>query len=317
LSRLGYDNDTVAGAKSDAWLHRLYQGVYAVGHTDLSLHGRCLAAVLACGPRALLSHYSAAWLWGLTPTKPIPIHVTSPSPRKRRAPIRLHRSSTLIDADCDLRDGIPVTSVARTLLDQAGLVQPRGLRRLLKRSEELKLFDLTAVDDVLIRNRGHRGAKALRRAIQLYEPPPFTRSEFEAAFYEAVIAAGLPTPRVNYNVLGMEVDLFWPRQRFVVELDLYETHGTRDSFEDDRLRQEDLLLEGIGMTRVTGPRFEREAATVLARIARLLSERAIRDGPPPHALLAAAEVTEHRLFGHPDQAEAAVRAHVAAAHPDV
>jgi very-short-patch-repair endonuclease len=93
------------------------------------------------------------------------------------------------------------------------------------------------------------------------------------AFFEAVIAAGLPQPRVNYNLAGMEVDLFWPEHRFVVELDLYETHGTRGSFEDDRLRQEDLLLEGVGMTRVTGPRFEREAGTVLARIARLLAER--------------------------------------------
>lgn len=278
LNRLGYGKDAVSGAKAAGRLHHLHQGVYAVGHTDLSLHGRCLAAVLACGPRALLSHYSAAWLWGLTPTQPIPIHVTSPSPRKRQAPIRLHRSSTLVDADHKLHKGIPVTSVARTLLDQAALVPPRSLRRLLKRSEERKLFDLAAVHDVLARNRGHRGAKRLHRAIGLYEPPPFTRSEFEAAFFEAVLARGLPRPRVNYNLLGMEVDLFWPRQRFVVELDLYETHGTRDSFEDDRLRQEDLLLAGIGMTRVTGPRSEREPDAVLARIASLLADREPRNG---------------------------------------
>jgi very-short-patch-repair endonuclease len=163
--------------------------------------------------------------------------------------------------------------VARTLLDQAALVSARNLRRLLKRSEERKLFDLAAVHDVLARNRGHRGARRLRRAIQLYEPPPFTRSEFEAAFYEALIAARLPRPHVNFNLAGMEVDLYWPKHRFVVELDLYETHGTRHSFEDDRLRQEDLLLEGIGMTRVTGPRFAREADAVLARISRLLAER--------------------------------------------
>ncbi|MGV1049402.1 MAG: hypothetical protein ACOYD4_12870 [Solirubrobacterales bacterium] len=277
LSRLGYDKDAVSGAKSAARLHRLYQGVYAVGHTDLSLHGHCLAAVLACGPRALLSHHSAAWLWGLAPTRPIPIHVTSPSPRKRRAPVHLHRSSTLVDADRKLHEGIPVTSVARTLLDQAALISARNLRRLLKRSEERKLFDLAAVDDVIARNRGHRGTKRLRLAIAQYKPPPFTRSEFEAAFFDAVLAKGLPRPRVNYNLLGMEVDLFWPRQRFVVELDLYETHGTRDSFEEDRLRQEDLLLAGIGMTRVTGPRFAREADAVLARIASLLAEREPRD----------------------------------------
>lgn len=271
--RLGYSQATVERLAGAGHLHRLYHGVYAVGHTDLSLHGRCLAAVLASGRGALLSHYSAAWLWGLTPTQPIPVHVTTPTPRGKRAPIRIHRSSTLTDADRGLREGIPVTAVARTLLDQAALVSARNLRRVLKRSEERKLFDLAALHDVLERNRGHRGARRLRRAIALYEPPPFTRSQFELDFFEAVLAAQLPRPNVNFNFAGMEVDLFWPEHRFVVELDLYETHGTRDSFEDDRLRQEDLLLEGVEMTRVTGPRFEREPDAVLARVARLLAER--------------------------------------------
>jgi hypothetical protein len=254
---LGYSQAAVSRAVAAGRLHRLYRGVYAVGHTDLSLPGRCLAAVLACGPRSVLSHYSAAWLWGLSSARPIPVHVTSPVQRARRPPIRLHRSRTIAGADQALEDGIPVTSVARTLLDQAALAPDRRLRRLLKRSEELGLFDLGAVHDVLDRNKGHRGTPRLRRALALYQPPPFTRSEFEGLFFEAVL----------------EVDLFWPRQRFVVELDLYETHGTRDSFEADRLRQEDLLLERVGMTRVTGPRFDREPAAVLARLERLLAER--------------------------------------------
>lgn len=273
LNRLGFDKDAVSDAKAKGWLRRLHTGVYAVGHTDLPSGGKCLAAVLASGPGALLSHYSAAWLWGLSSTQPIPIHVTTPIPRGRRLPIRIHRSSTLTEDDRALRDGIPVTSVARTLLDQAALVRARDLRRLLKRAEERKVFDLATVLDALTRNKGHRGAKRLRTAIRGYEPPPFTRSEFELAFFEAVLAAGLPRPSVNFNVAGMEVDLYWPEHRFVVELDLYETHGTRDSFEEDRLRQEDLLLEGIGMTRVTGPRFAREPSAVLARVARLLADR--------------------------------------------
>jgi hypothetical protein len=274
LNYLGYDKDRVAREVGAGWLHRLYTGVYAVGHTDLSLHSRCLAAVLASGPGALLSHYSATWLWKLSPTQPVPIHVTTPIPRGRRAPIHIHRSSTLVEADRGLEQGIPVTSVPRTLLDQAALVRQRDLRRLLKRAEEGRLFDLAAVHDVLGRNRGHRGARRLRNAIRGYEPPPFTRSDFELAFFEAVVAAGLPRPGVNLNVAGMEVDLYWPDHRFVVELDVFETHGTRDSFEEDRLRQENLLLEGIGMTRVTGPRFAREPQVVLARLARLLADRA-------------------------------------------
>ncbi|HEX8753634.1 MAG TPA: hypothetical protein VF731_09490 [Solirubrobacterales bacterium] len=153
------------------------------------------------------------------------------------------------------------------------MVDERRLRRLLKRSEVLELFDLAAVRDVIDRNRGHRGAGRLARALVLYEPPPFTRSDFESRFFEAVLAAGLPRPRVNFNVAGMELDLYWPKRRFAVELDLFETHGTRESFEEDRLRQESLLLEGVAMTRVTGPRFAREPDAVLSRLARLLAER--------------------------------------------
>lgn len=274
LNRLGFDKDWVYRATAEGRLHRLHTGVFAVGHTDLPLHGRCLAAVLGSGPGSLLSHYSSAWLWGLSPTNPIPIHVTTPVPRGRREGIRIHRSSTLTDVDRGLHEGIPVTSVARTLLDQAALVRRRDLRRLLKRAEERKLFDLAVVLDVLVRNKGHRGAKRLRNAIRSYEPPPFTRSEFESAFFEAVLAAGLPRPRVNFNLSGMEVDLYWPDHRLVVELDLFETHGTRDSFEEDRLRQEELLLERVTTTHVTGPRFAREPHVVLARLARLLADRA-------------------------------------------
>lgn len=271
--RLGYSRSAVKRAVAAGRLHPLYRGVFAVGRTDLSLHGQCLAAVLACGPRSLLSHYSAAWLWGLSPTQPVPIHVTTPVARSIRPPIRLHLSRTLSDADRRLQDNVPLTSVARTLLDQAALLSDHWLRRLLKRSEELELFDLAAVHDVLERNRGHRGTARLRLALALYEPLPFTRSEFEALVFESIVAAGLPVPRVNFNVAGMELDLYWPDHRFAVELDLYETHGTRESFEEDRLRRENLLLEGIGMTSVTGQRFAREPEAVLARLRRLLAER--------------------------------------------
>lgn len=271
--RLGYSRDAVEWMVAAGRLHRLHRGVFAVGHTDLSTYGHCLAAVLACGPRALLSHYSAAWLWGLTATQPVPIHVTTPVQRGGRPPIRLHRSRTLNPADRALEKNIPVTSVARTLLDQASFVDERRLRKLLKRSEELRLFDLAAVHDVLERNKGHRGNKRLRRALVIYEPPPFTRSEFEAQFYEAVLAVGLPTPRVNFNVAGMELDLYWPDHRFAVELDLFETHGTRESFEEDRVRREELLLHGIEVINVTGTRFAREPNAVLARLRALLAGR--------------------------------------------
>ncbi|HWB70489.1 MAG TPA: type IV toxin-antitoxin system AbiEi family antitoxin domain-containing protein [Solirubrobacterales bacterium] len=273
LRHLGFGRNTASYANSVGRLHRIHRGVYAVGHPALSLHGRCFAAVLACGPEALLSHYSAAWLWGLSPTVPIPVHVTAPMSRSPRLPVRLHRASKLAATDRAVAEGIPVTSVARVMLDQAALIDERRLRRLLKRAEELDLFDLAAIHDVLERNRGHHGRRRLRRALLLYEAPAFTRSDFEARFYEAVIAAGLPRPRVNFNLAGMEVDLYWPEHRLAVELDLFETHGTREAFEEDRLRRERLMLEGIEVNNVTGPRFQREPKEVLERLRRLIARR--------------------------------------------
>ena len=112
----------------------------------------------------------------------------------------------------------------------------------------------------------------MRKALALYRPPPFTRSGMERRFLELVEEAGLPKPATGFNELGHELDVYWPEQLLVVELDLYETHGTRAAFERDRLRHEDLLLEGIRMDRVTGPRLANEPQRVIARVARLLAQ---------------------------------------------
>lgn len=144
---------------------------------------------------------------------------------------------------------------------------------MVERSEELGLFDLGAVEELLARTVGHHGHGRLRRAIALYRPSSFTRSGLERRFLELVIEAGLPQPRTNFVEHGFELDCYWPEFRFAVELDVFETHGTRAAFERDRKRQEDLLLVGIAMTRVTGPRLEREPTEVLRRVARLLEQR--------------------------------------------
>jgi len=188
-------------------------------------------------------------------------------------PVRIHRARRLVDADRDLVEEIPVTAVPRTLLDLAAAVKFEQLEKLVERSEEKEIFDLRAVEDLLARTVGHHGHKRLRRAIALYKPTSFTRSGLEKRFLELVIAAGLPQPRTNFVEHGFELDCYWPEYRFVVELDVFETHGTRAAFERDRKRQEDLLLVGIGMTRVTGPRLERDPDEVIRRVARLLEQR--------------------------------------------
>ena len=172
-----------------------------------------------------------------------------------------------------------MTALPRTLLDLAGSVRFDWLERMVERSEESGLFDLREVEALLARTTGHHGHGRLRRAIALYKSSSFTRSGLEKRFLELVIEAGLPQPRMNYVEHGFELDCYWPEHRFAVELDVFETHGTRAAFERDRKRQEDLLLLGIGMTRVTGPRLEREPEEVIKRVACLLDRWGGAHGP--------------------------------------
>lgn len=276
IGPIGYSRRSVSRAAASGRLHRLHSGVYAVGHTCLSNRGEAMAAVLACGPGALLSHYSAAWMWGIAKVPAAPFHVTGPVARRRRLPIRIHRSRCLTDRDRAHREGVPVTALPRTVLDMAALVEFGWLQRMLERSEEMDLFDLGAFEELIDRTRGHHGWGRMRRAIAFHNPVvPWTRSEFERHFCAAVLKAGLPRPSMNYFESGFELDAYWPEARFAVELDAYATHGSRTAFERDRLRQEDLKLHGIEMTRVTDVRFAREPGSVLDRIRRLLSQRGV------------------------------------------
>jgi hypothetical protein len=269
----GYSKGAIEKAVASGRLHRIDRSVYAVGHTNLSPHGKCLAAVLACGPGAVLSHYSACWLHGLARWEPEPFHVTGPVARRSRLPVRIHRARRLLDADREVVEEVPVTAVPRTLLDMAAAVKEGPLLRMVERAEELEVFDLGPVESLLERTWGHHGWGRLRRAIAQYQPVPFTRSGFERRFFEAVLDAGLPRPAMNYVEAGFELDVYWPEKRFAVELDVYATHGTHAAFERDRLRQEDLKLAGIELTRVTDVRFHREPEAVLERVAALLAQR--------------------------------------------
>lgn len=205
---LGYSEAAVHRAVKAGRLHRLHRGVFAVGHTNISLYGQCLAAVLACGPKALLSHVSAAWLWDLTKTTPLPASVSTPLHRKPRPPLRLHEARSLAPEDRALRDGIPVTALPRTLLDLAASVHFDWLEKMVERSEDLELFDLRAVEDLLERTVGHPGHGRLRKAIALYKPSSFTRSSLEKQFLELCLKAGLPQPRTNFVIHGFELDCY-------------------------------------------------------------------------------------------------------------
>jgi hypothetical protein len=232
-----------------------------------------MAAVLAARP-AVASHLSAGWLWGVIRNRPGTIHVTAPASRRVKRAFVVH-CADLRDRDLATREDIPVTSLARTKLDLAAMLSTSRLVSVLERSEERETFDLGALDDLLGRAGHHPGAANLRAALAIYRDsdPAFERSKLEGRFRGLVKKAGLPAPAMNLNVLGYELDAYWEAERFAVELDVYETHGSHAAFESDRLRQEDLKLKGVEMIRVTGPRLDREPEAIVARVAAHLSQR--------------------------------------------
>jgi predicted transcriptional regulator of viral defense system/very-short-patch-repair endonuclease len=272
LAALGYTRSSVAKAAKVGRLYRVHQGVYVVGHHRLTWHGRCMAAVLAASP-SVASHLSAGWLWGLLQSRPGTLHVTCRRSRHAERPFVTH-TADLARADLARRDGIPVTSLARTILDLAVDSRERTVRRFIRRADDDKNFDLRAMEDLLARTKGHRGQAKVRAALEIYdETPVFTRSDIEKRFLEVVREAGLPAPSMNCFVGGYEIDAWWESARFGVELDIYETHGSRLSFEEDRERDDELLLAGIETTRVTGPRLSREPEAVVESVRRHLARR--------------------------------------------
>lgn len=273
LVGLGYSSAGIRRALECGRLHRIHRGVFAVGHPGLSSHGRCRAAVLARGDAALLSYGSAAWLWGLVPTLELPIEVSVSWRGHRKSPLHLHHCPALRDQDAATHEDIPVTAVARTLLDIASSLRPSRLERAIERCKLLDLLDLNEVDRLLEEVRGHAGRKRLRQALEMYRDPAVVRSGGELRLLEELRNGGLPRPRVNTFVEGFEVDLYWEPERFAVELDGWDAHRTRAAFENDPRRHEELKLAGIELVRFTGRRLKREPEQLVERIGIFLRRR--------------------------------------------
>jgi very-short-patch-repair endonuclease len=239
---------TLLGAKHLLPVHR---GVYAVGHLGLTLDGRRMAAVLACGPRALLSHQAGAALQRLVPSSP-QLDVTVPSPRTGRDGLRIHRSRLIHPEDHDVVRGIPVTSVARTLVDLADVLSEKRLTKAVHEAEVQRRFDLKQIERVLDRLPGRRGRHRLQRVLVAYRPlPGFTRSRAERRLLRLCERHGLPRPATNVWVGEHEVDAYWADVGVVVEVDGGEAHHTRLAFQRDRARDRALATRGIRVVRVT------------------------------------------------------------------
>jgi hypothetical protein len=242
-----------------------------------------MAAILACGPKAVLSHRSAAALWGIRATSRSSIDVTAPRRQGRhRAYVDVHRAGTLPPEDVTRVDPIPCTSVPRTLLDLASVIDRRALERAYEQAEVLGVLDVAAVHDLLVRSFGHRGSAVLRGIVsEVRQVETLTRSKLEERFLTIRDAAALPRPCVNAWVHlvggGVEVDFLWPAHRLIVETDGHRVHGTRQAFERDRARDRRLLLAGWRVVRFTWRQIVRDPGEVGETIRALLG-MARRDG---------------------------------------
>jgi hypothetical protein len=247
LVELGFTASGINRWLAASRLHPLYRGVYALGHASLSGHGRWMAAVKACGPHAVLSHQSAAALWGLRPSASPVVDVTTPRRASARG-IRVHRVQRLHPEESARVDNIPVTSVARTLLDNAGVQPLRQVVRLIEQAERLQLFDLRAIERLPRR----RGTTRLHEAIaQVNGEPPRVNSNWERDFLDFCEDHGIPRPELNVIVEGFEVDALWRDKRLIVELDSYPFHRHLAAFENDRRRDATLQLADYIVLRVT------------------------------------------------------------------
>jgi hypothetical protein len=226
LAAIGFDDAAIARRVTSGRLHRLYRGVYAVGHTIVPPRGRWLAAVLACGDGAVLSHRSAAALWGIRPTAAarVDITVSRTSGVRSNARIAVHR--TRREAERVVLDGIAVTTPGRTLADLATALPRRDLEKACEATEALGL-NLTIDPD-------HPGARRLHEAMD-HDLTTTTRSGLEDEFLVLCDRYEIARPLVNTVVEGFLVDFCWPQERLIVETD-GRRHRTRAAFERDRAR---------------------------------------------------------------------------------
>lgn len=237
-----------------------------------------MAAVLACGEAAGLSHACATALWEIRPYNGVWIDVTTPSRagRASRERIRLHRSSIFDAGDITTRRSIPVTTIARTLLDIAAQITEPSLARTVEQTEIRRLFDLKAIERTLARHPTHPGRAKLTRALALYRDDEFTRSTLEVVFLGLCDAHGIPRPLVNHIVDGDEADFFWREPRVIVETDGRATHFTLSAYERDRARDARLVALGYRVLRFTELQVRNDAATVARRLAAVLATSASR-----------------------------------------
>ncbi len=251
LSELGLGDGLIQGRIDNGSLVSVHRGVFAVGHEAISKRARWMAAVIACGPSAVLSHGSAAALWDIRRAGPMP-EVTRRSGGTPRSGIRLHQTSLLDDVEIARIDGIPVTSIERTLLDLAQRLDDKQIERTLVAADRTRALRWSELNRLIERTPRRQGVGRLRRiALQVDPNAVDAASPLEVDFLALCRRAGLPRPQVNVLLAGRVVDFLWPRQKVVVETDGYAFHADRPAFERDHTGTATLERIGYRVHRAT------------------------------------------------------------------
>jgi very-short-patch-repair endonuclease/predicted transcriptional regulator of viral defense system len=270
LTGLGMTPRQIGWRVDQGQLRAIHRGVYLIGPMIPKL-ARVMAAVLACGATARVSHDSAAYLYGLLayPADPVPIHITVTERHcRRRRDIHLHRTAVCARHEVRERDGIPVTAPVRTLVDFAVAAGDEDLERAVAEAFALRLVGRGQILRELDRLGARPGTRALRRLLDAPHRPARTRSWPERKLLALIRANGLPEPETNVRVGRWEVDFLWRDARLVVEVDPYSTHSSPRAFERDRWKNAELGDLGLAVHRVTPRQLELDAASIVARIAR-------------------------------------------------
>jgi very-short-patch-repair endonuclease len=279
LTAAGFGRDAIAVRLRTGRLHRVHAGVYSLMPRKLvSRQGWFMAAVLASGPDALLSHRTAAALWGLRGYSGGAIHVTVP--HKSTTTKRIGRHFSLVPEDeRAVEEGIPVTSVHRTIFDLAASVPLDDVVAMIKEAEYRHRYDRLSLPDLLERYPGRRGSRKLKLALWRIteEPPGRARSRLEQRFAPFLRRSRLPLPRFNdWILLGhkrYQADCHWPKARLIVELDGWEGHSSRSAFQDDRARDRALHTAGYSVIHITWNQLDDEPEQIAADLRALLYKR--------------------------------------------
>jgi len=276
LVGMGIDRGWIDRQTKLGWLHRLYRGVYAVGHPALTAHGKSMAAVLACGPGAHLGLWHAAKHWELLQRVPPIIDVVLTGNRTGPRNVRTHRVKSLHQDECTIRNDIPITTVPRTLIDLAAVANERQLRRAVNNAVRGGWVNRRVIDDLLERHPHRRGITAFRAVIAAVSPQTRrTRSDLEDLFLRVCRKYRLPTPVSNARIEGFEVDFHFPGTRLAIELDSYEYHRTPYELDQDHRRDAHLRDQRYEVLRVSEMWLDSDPRDLAESIRRALSRCAL------------------------------------------